>query len=93
MEPLNSEMAEEFYRERAEAEQLSKEIYEDRNWYEEGRLDGQSAVRSHGGSRGAVWHAKELGLSGQAYDDYVQGFNDVLDEYDEYLRELSEENL
>lgn len=94
MENISSE---EFYCERAEAELLSREIQEDRNWYEEGRLDGQSAVRSHGGSRGAVWNVKQLGLSGQAHDDYIQGFNDVLDEFNEdfdaYMQELSKENL
>ncbi len=85
--------SEEFYKERAEAELLSREIEQQHNFYEEGRRDGQSALHSRGGTRGAVWNAEQRGLVGDDFLNYVQGFNDVLDEFDEYMEELSNEEI
>ena len=61
------------------------------DWYTEGRMDGETATRSRGGTRGAKWNAEQLGLEGDAKNDYIQGFNDVLDEFEEYQEEQDQE--
>jgi hypothetical protein len=49
-------------------------------YYFDGRVDGRAATLSAGGARGAEWHADAKGLSGEARSEYIDGFNDVLDE-------------
>ena len=55
----------------------------DKDWYTEGRFDGYVAVRSRGGTRGAEWNAKQKKIEGIDKEDYIQGFNDSLDEHAE----------
>ena len=68
-----------------------KDLQQEFDWYTEGRMDGETATRSRGGTRGARWNAEQLGLEGDAKYNYIQGFNDVLDEFEEYQEEQDQE--
>ena len=57
----------------------------EKEWYMEGRLDGLAAVRSNGGTRGAEWNAEKKQIKGIDKEDYIQGFNDSLDEHEEHV--------
>lgn len=52
-------------------------------WYNQGLRDGKAAAYSRGGTRGATWYADQLGLTDTAREDYIDGFNDGLDEFED----------
>jgi hypothetical protein len=51
-----------------------------RDWYQEGRIDGEVANRTRGGTRGPEWLACQKNLEGADREDYIQGFNDFFHE-------------
>ena len=53
------------------------------NWYDEGYRDCRAAAFSSGGIRGAKWHANQKQLQGLDANEYIAGFNDALDEYEQ----------
>jgi hypothetical protein len=50
-----------------------------RYYYDEGYRDGLTALRMRGGSRGAEWNAEAKHLRCTDRRDYIEGFNDALD--------------
>jgi len=48
-------------------------------YYDEGYRDGLTALRMRGGSRGAEWNAEAKHLRCTDRRDYIEGFNDALD--------------
>ena len=65
---------------KAEREVLEEESI---NWHAEGYKDGKAAASCHGGTRGAKWHADGKRLQGQSAYEYIDGFNEALDEHEQ----------
>lgn len=55
------------------------------DWYQEGIKDGAATIYNRGGTQGAIWHADQLKLIGHKRTEYINGFNQGLDEQYEML--------